>query len=384
MRKIFALLAVLAAFLVIAPAAVADPTSLIRDALTVWSVKDTPTDAQYMAGGQWFQDSVAYPSKTQGGPATGAALMWRKTGDWKWYTMATQTIGWMLNNGQRADGAFAAPGDTGAAIPTQFFAQELGTTYVLLEAEPHFLPEQAAWWRSKMAKAADFLLNGGDAVWYANGNVNVGYISTFYFAWRMTGLQRFKDAYEREIGFTSNPTTANTQTNSFRGYGWQWGSPTSMPTDWPTCATGAGFFTENIATTQPGFDTEYTNVQADEMLRLFILTGDPRIKCMANELLNQIKPRINTTTWQLDTSGGSRHTEAVRTVPFLSSSLAVMSANGRDDLAGLGAAQWPTVDSEYRKTFTYSNVNFYKGLGDWLTLIPLDELVRSGVIARVP
>src|SRR5205085_5024222 len=76
---------------------------------------------------------------------------------------------------------------------------------------------------------------------------------------------------------------------------------------------GAAYLTESGAS-GPGYDPEYTMLQADVATRLFWANGDPRALRLMNLFMNQIRPRIDTTAWTIDTSGGSRHPQADRTV----------------------------------------------------------------------
>lgn len=326
------------------------PAELIRDTLDAWAVKSSGSDTQYRDGGQWIVPGSVLPAYTQGGPGTGAAAVWRTFGEDRHRQMALQSIGWMLTTYQGKDGSIID------GITTMMFCQELGATYLLLEDAPHFQAEQADWWRLALTKAADYLISAGHVVWYANGNINCGYTLVLYLAARITGLSRFRDAYRASLLFTQYPKAPKWQAEGLMV------SDTAMP---------AGYFTENS-----GYDTEYSSVQLDVLARLYVLSGDADVLRLVTLLTNQILPRVDRATWQLDTSGGTRHPQSPRSVPWLSPALTVLSDSAAD-------TQWPAVEATFRVAFNQANPNFYRGLGCQLAVIALDTWTRNGSIEQL-
>src|SRR5260370_16671153 len=95
--------------------------------------------------------------------------------------------------------------------------------------------------------------------------------------------------------------------------------------------------------------------------RLFGVKGDQRVLRLMNLFMNQIRPRIDTTAWTLDTSGGSRHQDQHRMVSFNSPVLAALAwQGGREDLAPLVSSQPPMIDQHfpYALPVTHPGLNY--------------------------
>ena len=194
--------------------------------------------------------------------------------------------------------------------------------------------------------------------WYINGNVNLAETETEYLAWRLTGESAYHDAYERSWTFTISPPQTR-----WPGYGLQ---TIKAPTK-ADGSDGAAYLAEAGAGGL-GYDPEYTGVQLDAASRLYALTRDERFLKLSNMLLNQIRPRIDA-TGSLDTSGGTRHTEANRAVPFLSPGPSVVSfLGGRNDLNQLLSEQALRISKEYAQFLSQWHPNFYRGVGLWLSV----------------
>lgn len=322
------------------------PGILIRDALAAWGTQSSPTDKQYRAGGQWIQDGPQLPAYTQGGPGAAAAALWRETGAWADYQTAIQSIGWMLTTNQKSTGEIVD------GITTMFFCQELGTAYLLLEPEPHFIAEQADWWKQALTKAADYLIAAGHVVWYANGNINLGYTLVLYLAARITGQARFAAAYQQSLWFTQFPP------HPWEALGLQL---TARPTT-AAAADGAGYFTEN-----GGFDGEYSGVQLDVLTRLWVLSGDPVVERLLRLVYASVMAKVDTTTWMLD-SGGTRHA-AGRLVDFTSPA---------HDILGGPSSHWAAIDATFRRQFAVSNPNYYRQLSSQVGVF-----ILAGAVPRV-
>jgi hypothetical protein len=222
-------------------------------------------------------------------------------------------------------------------------------------------------WADAIVRGADYLITSGDTTWYANGNINLAYAEVLYLAWRVSGQQRFADAYEAEWAFLNNPPKPR-----WNGYGL---ALTKLPTA-PDGSNGAGYLTES-STGPPGFDPEYTQLQLDTASSLFVLSHDARVLRLMNLLLDVELPRVSS-TFTLDATGGSRHSLYT---PFMTSGLAVLVHYGRNDLASLLPVQADRITSEYATYMVYTHSNYYFGLSRWLTPLMLDA---DGVAVVTP
>jgi hypothetical protein len=255
-----------------------------------------------------------------GGPATAAATAYELDGRDQPLLMseAERTIDTAITTRQNPDGSFSGPpGDTqSAGVSTMFFGLEFGTTYHLLESDLD--PAIRASWQASLAAAANYLIDSSDTTWYANGNINLGYTEFLYLVWQATGNTTYEQAYNASWNFTMDPPQSR-----FPGSG-------LVITQQPTQADGSdgmAYLTESGAGGN-GFDADYTQTQLDTACRLYLLSGDPRALRLANMLLNTLMPRVNTSTWMLDTSGGTRHTGQGREDGFMTSAFAVLGLEG--------------------------------------------------------
>jgi hypothetical protein len=210
-----------------------------------------------------------------------------------------------------------------------FFGVEMGT--VLTEVAPALDPGRQAAWTDSLARAADYVVNGGFSTWYANGNLNLGDVELLYLAWRATGAPRFQTAYESAWSFVLAPPQ-----DKFPGDGLRIVKEPSNPDG----SDGAGYLAEN-GPGGVGFDAEYSELQLDVASRLYLLSGDARALRLANLLVNMLLPRVGS-DWLLDTSGGTRHTEPNRKVPFLTSALAVLGWRAEEGI-------WPALSPAPRR-----------------------------------
>lgn len=333
---------------------------LIEDLLRAWATKSSPTDRDFYNAGRWYlSNPTSQPAYSQGGPATAAAAAWRyghrlNGGQ---LTIARDSIDWVLAPGN-------APWWLTDVIPSMMFAQDLGTTRLLIPTAV-LGAARAARWDQALSDAADVCAYNGR--WWSNGNINLGYAMCCYLAARVTGSQAHRDAYQRTFAFALRP-----------------GDPklglivTKQPTK-PLAADGAGYLTE-----AGGFDPDYTQVQLDVLTRLYVLSGDPWAGAYASMLLNQLLPRVQRTgpgAYQLDTSGGSRHTQP--TDPFTTAALQVLARAGRTELQPLADAQWPVIDATFRGYTVATNPVIMKRLGGQPGVLVLDALCVAGELERV-
>ncbi|GAA3301741.1 hypothetical protein GCM10020218_096020 [Dactylosporangium vinaceum] len=269
--------------------------------------------------GTW-QDSTGC-FRCDAGPALALAGAAAVTGDPARRNRAEDIFDEMIWAHQRPSGAFG-PDERTAGIDTMFFAAELGIATVVLGADLDEL-HRAAWAKS-VASAADFLIQGGHLAWYANGNIAIGNTLVMALAARLTHDARYDGRYEQALEFAIHPPQG------------RWPKAGLTVTREPTRKDGSdgkAFFSEAGEANQPGYDPEYTMLQLDQLTRIFLVNGDPRILRAMNMLTNQLMDRLDATKWRLDTSGGTRMSQTPRSVPFDSAGpLVLVEAGGRPDL----------------------------------------------------
>jgi hypothetical protein len=349
------------------PTAVGQTVALLDAQVTAAATKDSAGDPTYFESGEWRTSTTTCWSCSNGGLATAAATLWRATGMTRpdLLQRATETVDTAIATRQASDGSFSPPADSADGQPpgiaTMFFGVEMGTTLIALA--PALDPGRQAAWASSLARAADYVINGGFSNWYANGNINLGYVELLYLAWRATGASRFQAAYEDAWSFVLSPPQ-----DRFPGDGLRVVKEPSMPDG----SDGSGYLAEN-GPGGVGFDAEYSALQLDVASRLYVLSGDPRALRLANLLVNMLLPRVGT-DWLLDTSGGTRHTEANRKVPFLTSALAVLGWRaGRADLASRVNSHLAVTTTQYRFSWNQANDVFRRALGNDISVIILAD-----------
>jgi hypothetical protein len=347
------------------PVAVRQTLALLDSQVTAAATKSSADDPTYFDSGQWLNSTTTCWSCSNGGLSTAAATLWRATGSTRTDLLqkATVTIDTAIATRQGPDGAFSPPPGSADGQPpgiaTMFFGVEMGT--VLIELAPTLDPARQAAWTSSLARAADYVVNGGFSTWYANGNLNLGDVELLYLAWRATGESRFQTAYETAWSFVLQPPQ-----DRFPGDGLHIVKEPSSPDG----SDGAGYLAEN-GPGGVGFDAEYSELQLDVACRLYLLSGDPRALRLANLLVNMLLPRVGA-DWLLDTSGGTRHTEPNRKVPFLTSALAVLGWRaGRGDLAGLVTSHLAATTTQYGFAWNQTNDVFRRALGNDVSVIAM-------------
>jgi hypothetical protein len=243
------------------------------------------------------------------------------------------------------------------------FANELGIALVALG--PKLDPGHVQAWTAAVTGAADFLIRNGNLSWYTNGNMVLGNALTMALAYRLTGDATYQAAYEEALTFALHPDQG-----LWPGYGIVY---TATPNR-PDGRDGAAYLTETGGGSS-GYDAELTAAQADVATQLFLVNRDPRILRLMNLFMNQIRPRIDTTAWTLDTSGGTRHPQPSRIVGFNSPVLAVLAwEGGRGDLAPLVSSQIAMIDHKFRGALTYTNAGMYYNFGTEPTSLLLAAL----------
>jgi hypothetical protein len=344
----------------VSPSVVARTTALLRDSIKTLSTRSGPRDQEFFANGVWRSPDTTIWSYNLG-PGTAAAVLWRATGskDERLRRLAVQTFTTVISQRRNPNGSFGSADDS-PDINSMMAGVELGTAY--LELKPTLGPKTEARWREAVTGAADFLIQNGNLTWYTNGNINIGNTELFYLAWRVSGAERFRNAYNRSWDFTLHPPQ-----DRWPGFGLQ------LLDTGPTTGgeRGAAGYLAESGGGPPGFDPEYAGIQLDVVSRLYVLSGDPRALRLANLLTNALLPRVGG-TWLLDTSGGTRHPELGRHVPFTTPALAALGwLGGRSDLAAELPGQVARINEGYRGTLRDGSANTYHGLGNQVAVILL-------------
>jgi hypothetical protein len=327
-------------------------SSLTQTVVGSYQERSSGSDSRYYRVGLWISDDMACWTCDMG-PAVADAVLARR--DASRLPVVIASFDRALSDHQAADGSFTG-GDPSPGINTAFFVPQSATA--LIAIGDRLDPATRARWTAAVTGGASYLINAGHVNWYANGNLNLAYAEVLYLAWRVSGQQRFADAYEAEWSFLVSPPAPR-----WAGYGL---ILTRAPTR-PDGSDGAGYLTEDGGS-GPGFDPEYTELQIDTASSLYVLSHDARALRLMNLLVNQELPRVDA-SFTLDATNGSRH--SLRTA-FMTSGLAVLVNHGRADLAPLLPVQTARIDSEYQTFMVYTHRNYYFGLSRWLTPLLLD------------
>ncbi len=196
-----------------------------------------------------------------------------------------------------------------------------------------------------------------------------------YYAYVASGQERHRLAYEKALTFAVSPPQ-----NRWPGYG-------LIYTVTPTRADGsdgAAYFTEAGAGGN-GYDAEYTSVQFDQLIRLYLVSNDARVLRLSNMLANQLLPRIDLNTGWLNTSNGTRHTETSRWVGALMPGYGVLAnQGGRSDFVSVANALWPKQDVNFRTSVNFVNFGMYYNLGAQPVSLLMSALATDGGAGLAP
>lgn len=227
-----------------------------------------------------------------------------------------------------------ATNELGPGEATMFYIDELGPSLNMLR--PQLDQAHIVSYTNAITNAADWLQADGDYSYYSNGNVNIGIAGVAALAYQQTGNPTYLGYYNKTMAFMANPTQPR-----WKGYGW-------VVSQQPTSATGvdgAGYFTET-GRAGTGLDIDYTQLQVDQLARIWLINHDPKILYYMNMEINTLLAKTNTTTWGLDSSGGTRHpqTNPRRIISFDSVAYQVLANNGRSDLRANQASELAAIN----------------------------------------
>jgi hypothetical protein len=360
-------LALFAAFALVPAASAAPPTTDLAQqhadiaALTRTVLGDWTTNT---AAGRWYADGVWHnPSDVDcwsclDSAATAAAIVSRAgaSDDVAMRQVAIDTWNTAISTEQNADGSFNGSPLTNSPMTTAFVGVELGLSY--LELQDTLDPATRASWADSIERLNDYLIDSGQTTWYINGNANLRQVEDLWLAWRITGEQRFADAYAQEWTFTTAPPQPRWQ-----GFGLQ-------------VSGDSGYLAESSAGATPGFDPWYTTVQLDTATELWILTHDRRYLDLMNLEFNAEQPLIDS-NWMLNATNGSRKNSVFA---FYSVAPDLLVYHGlRPDLVASQPGQIAQLESQFSDPGNYNNPTLYKGLSAWMAMILLDEQWPDGM-----
>jgi len=341
-------------------------TALSRYIVDNMATRTYPGDPQFFDG-QWVSgDMSCWDCST--GPGVAAAVISREAGSAAphYRRLAEQTFTNAIDAYRLPSGAFSTPTPEGDGIATIFFGVALGEAY--LEIGQYLDPSTAALWRRSLAGAATYLVTEGHILtYYVNGNINLQATELLYDAWRATASRRLHSDYEKSWAFTLHP-----------GPHWSgFGLRITRPYTTSNGSNGAGYLAESGGG-YPGFDVDYSQLQADEAARLYLFSRDPRALRLLNLLTNQLFTRKVRGHWTLSTAGGTRHAAPNRFIPFTSSALAVLAwLGGRSDLRHFLPQQLGMLRTVFCGGLTYSYHNVYRSVGNELSIV-LAAAQRAG------
>jgi hypothetical protein len=335
------------------------------------ALRTYPGDYQYFANGTWV-DGTTPCWMCNTGPGAAAAVLSLRSGSQSahYRDLAESTFTTAIRRYQQRNGSFGTPprgASSSNEITTIFFGVELGEAYAVLEP---VLPEWVrSLWASALQRAVEYLVDDAEAfTYYVNGNINLQMTELFYDAWRATNSPDLLRDYNASWNFMLAPGSR------WPGYG----LVITKPYHTATGSDGAGYLTESGGGA-PGFDPDYSQLQLDEATRLWVLSRDPRALLLMNLLTNQLLPRTRP-GWDLNTSGGTRHAEVGRLVPFTTSALAVLAwLGGRRDLVGDLRGQLGLARGTMCGALTYASQTYYRAMGNEVSVVLLAaDLARNG------
>lgn len=255
---------------------------------------------------------------------------------------------------------------------------------ILLTRDRQSATDVATWTTTFLANTLRLWQGHGaataESIWYTNGNYEIFELQAYWLAYRLTGLQVWRDRYEYQLawlvypaqnqGFgaarglrsttgTNRPliTTQNPWTRASDG-SLTYSAPTTDSwyglADTETWTSTQAYLTETNGTSaitgSPwGLDWGYSSLQLTGLSRLYAWNRDVRVLRIINGILNTFinqevsagVPRLNQTTWAVAGTGGSRTNSSFILHP--SATACAIWGGGRTDIADgveKNAAAW--------------------------------------------
>lgn len=309
-----------------------------KEEMALISQRSSATDSAYFLDGIWKnKDNSCWECDM--GAAVGGAIQQRDANfnDPALVNMICQSVDKAIATYQQADGSYLDPKGQTTPIRTNFFLGEIATIYnELLPVLPEASKQK---WLDSMKRAADYLIARKEPTWYTNGNINIYLALDFYLMGKITGDPKYMTLYQQQLDFVEKPGSKFPQA----------GFITTKPPTKEDGSDGKGYYTENN-----GLDWYYLEMQADNLAWLYAESKDPKVLRKLNLVTNQLFDRVNTSTWLLDTTGGTRH-QAPATKVFMSPAVGILAWQGnRTDLQPFVEPQLDATIKAFQKDLVYS------------------------------
>ncbi len=278
----------------------------LDDLLTAWSASIDGTTQQWNQVAPlpdyWFLAAA---------PAAAGALYDRVISGDKWRSQAIATMNSAITIRLQPNGSLGQTSGGDNTIDTMEFCKALA---VCLYVYGDTLPAATkARWQNTLINAGTYLRTSGGLTYYTNGNVNLGYYAHLKMAYDLTG-DYTTGQLSGKAWWTLNHPDESIDV-SWAGWGYIFTSSPDPDTAAPYDGAGSdAYFTEE-GPGGNGLDWDYTQYQLSELALIYLWDRDPRLARLTNLLLNTIYPRLNTTTWELNTMGGTRQGYAAPTTP---------------------------------------------------------------------
>lgn len=286
---------------------VLDVAAYLDDLLTAWEPSIDPTTQQWNQVAPlpdyWFLAAA---------PAAAGALYDRVISGWKWRTQAIATIEGAITARLQANGSLGQTALGDNTIDTMEFCKILATCLYTYGATLPVVTRTS--WEDVLLGAAQYMRTSGAMLYYTNGNIEIGEHAFQRMAYKLTGDYTVGQYAEKAWRVAHNPEVEIHP--SWAGWGYVYtGTPDPDVAPWDASALAAtGYFTEQGGGGN-GLDWDYTQYNASECALLYLFDREPRLVRLINLQLNTIWPRLNTTTWELNTMGGTRQGFAAPTTP---------------------------------------------------------------------
>lgn len=202
-----------------------------------------------------------------------------------------------------------------------------------------------------------------ESEYYINGNYELAELYFYWQLYRLTGHEKWNTQYETQYEWCIDPTP-NTDSAGLPGYGLTYVTTPTLPDG----RDGKGYLGESQnnglagpnGVAGPGYDGDYTQFQLSIVTRLWMLNGDPRILRLANLFHNQLMDDVNTSTWVLDATGGSRHSLSLT---FTSASLPTLAWRTDRSISDADVANhFVAVRNTYFGNRYTNNIGYYRGV----------------------
>lgn len=214
--------------------------------------------------------------------------------------------------------------------------------------------------------------------YYVNGNREAQELAGYWWIYRLTEKQSWLDKYNSQYDFLVDPP-AGAKSQYPQPISNYYGFTTVTAATQPDGSDGMGYLEERDPSHTPptynqtgydGYDPNYVMLANSFLTRLWLANRDLKIQKLINMQQNLtmfakktdgVTTRINTSTWQMDGTGGSRQNNSGAIVP--AACFATKWQMGRNlysdaDLAGIWQANYNT----YYGALNGASAGIYRGL----------------------